>query len=106
MAAAALPIVLGLMDEVPTIVSGVTGIVHAVESLFGKGNGTAKKAAALSALSSAIAIYDGTAPVISNKAPLVQSSALAAVSNLIDDVVALSNALGIFQHGAAPAAPA
>lgn len=43
-----------LLGAAPTTVSGVASLVHGIEGLFGKGNGSAEKAAVICSLQSGV----------------------------------------------------
>lgn len=89
---------LGLLTQAPTIIHGVVSLVHGIESIFGKGNGAAKKAAVLSVFQGGAGIEAAIAESAPGlKLPNFSGDALKALSNLIDDIVAFNNAMGIFQ---------
>lgn len=92
-------IAFGLLSAAPTIISGVASLVHGIEHLFGKGNGTAKKAAVLSAFQGGIEAYGAVAGALPNsKLPQISGTAEKSLEGLIDAIVAFYNDLGIFQH--------
>jgi hypothetical protein len=96
---------LGLLTEAPAIVSGVASMVHGIEGLFGKGNGAAKKAAVQAAVSGAVSAYNAVPAAGVTKLPTINAPDFqAALGQLIDAIVNVYNALGVFKS--APAAPA
>ncbi len=100
MAAAVLPLVLGILPEMPNIITSVVGIVGAVESLFkpNKKQGPTKKDAAMAMIEDLLNLY-GSAETVVPKLPQVNTSDMnAALSQIIDGVVALNNAIGVFTH--------
>lgn len=83
----------------------VGSIVQGIEALFGQGNGSQKKSAAISAVQAGLGAYGAvTGADVSN------SSLPTDLGALIDAAVAVYNDLGIFTHSAvttsAPAASA
>lgn len=92
---------LSLLTDAPAIVHGVASLIHGFEGLFGKGNGTAKKAAVLQAFKGGTEAYTAVAKDVPKVAlPKVSDSSATALSNLIDAIVAFNHAMGIFQHTA------
>ena len=90
----------GLLSAAPTIVTGITSLVHGIEHLFGKGNGQAKKAAVISAFQGGIQAYSSVAGALTGaKLPQVTEASQKSFENLVDAIVAFYNELGIFQHG-------
>jgi hypothetical protein len=93
-------IALGLLGAAPTIITGITNLVHGIEALFGKGNGAAKKAAVLSAFSGGIDAYTAAAGAMPQvKLPKFSGDTEKAFSSLVDAIVAFNNAMGLFSHG-------
>ncbi len=98
---------LGLLSEAPAMVSGVAAMIHGIEGLFGKGNGKAKKAAVLGAVSGAVSAYNAVPASGVTKLPSIDAPDFqAALANLIDAIVEVYNALGVFRHPTATPAPA
>jgi hypothetical protein len=98
MAAAVIPVALSLLGQAPKLISAVSGVVQAVEGLFGKGQGQSKKQAAQTMLADVFNIYGTVAPAVGLKTAGA-SEVMAATSNLIDAVVQFYNAIGVFAHG-------
>ena len=91
---ATLPVIFGALADAPQIVSGVAQLILAMEALFGKGNGAAKKAAVMGALNSAVVTYDGVAVRRPGKLPLIQTAPVQkAVGDMIDNVVSVFNSV-------------
>lgn len=87
---------MGFLKSIVGILPFVGGIVQAVESLFGHGNGASKKQAAMSGVQSTLDAFGSVTGAN------VSGSTLAAdLGKLIDATVAVYNDLGIFTHGAA-----
>jgi hypothetical protein len=94
---------LGLLGAAPTIIQGISSIVHGIEHLFGKGNGAAKKQAVLTAFNSGVDAYNAVASAATGlKLPSISGDAEKALGNLVDAIVSFYNAIGIFQHGTQP----
>jgi hypothetical protein len=96
-------IALAVLGAAPTIIQGITSLVHGIENIFGKGNGQAKKQAVLQAFQGAVGAYNaglGAASAVDPKIKLPQISddTIKAMSNLVDAIVAFYNAVGIFTH--------
>lgn len=96
-------IALAVLGSAPTIIQGISGLVHGIESLFGKGNGAAKKAAVIQAFQGAVGAYNAglTAAQTADpkiKLPQVSNETVSAMGNLVDSIVAFFNAVGIFTH--------
>ena len=92
---------LGLLSAAPTIITGISSLVHGIENLFGKGNGQAKKAAVLSAFNGGIQAYQAAAGALpSLNLPKMSGETETAFSQLVDAIVAFYNATGIFQKSA------
>lgn len=88
---------LGLLTAAPTIVQGISSLVHGIEHLFGKGSGSAKKAAVLSAFQGGIEAYNAVASAATGlKLPPVSGDTEKAFGDLVDAIVAFYNATGIF----------
>lgn len=88
---------MGILAGVLNIVPFIGSIVHAVEGIFGKGNGTAKKQAAMTLATSGLGAY--SAFIQGDTGQVKDVTAInAAISALIDDSVAFYNALGVFKH--------
>ena len=93
-------IAVGLLGAAPTLIQGVASLVHGIESLFGKGTGSAKKAAVLSAFNGAVQAYSGVAGALPGvKLPQMSGAAETAFGKLVDAIVGFYNATGIFQTG-------
>lgn len=93
-----------LLGAAPQIITGVATLVHSVETIFGKGNGSAKKAAVVAALPTMISTYDGIAGAASLP-QISQPDFQAALNELIDSIVKFNNVVGVFRHATpAPAA--
>lgn len=90
---------MGLLSTIIGIVPLVIDTVKTVETFFGAGNGSQKKQAVLSAVQDTTNIYDKLRGTNASSGDVT-----AAISELIDAVVKLNNALGVFTHAAAPAA--
>lgn len=90
---------MGILSGLVAIIPYIGTIVQGVETLFGSGNGTTKKNAALAMAGAGLNIY-GTASNDANVANATNQAAfMTALGNLIDDVVAVYNAVGVFEHG-------
>lgn len=76
------------------VVPFVGGIVQSIESLFGKGNGTTKKQAAMTVVTQLLAAAGAVDPAVGVAGTALES----ALSGLIDAVVAFYNAAGVFEH--------
>lgn len=98
-------IAFSLLGAAPSIISGVAGLVHAVESIFGKGNGAAKKAAVVSVLPTLVSTYDTVAGTTSLP-QISQPDFSAAYSELIDAIVKFYNVAGVFHHSTPAQIPA
>ena len=84
---------MGLLKTIVGVLPFAGGIVQAVESLFGHGDGATKKQAALSGVQSILAAFGSvTGADVSN------STLAADLGKLIDATVAVYNDLGIFTH--------
>lgn len=94
-----------LLGAAPQIITGIAGLVHSVESIFGKGNGSAKKAAVVSVLPTLVSTYDSVAGTTSLP-QINQQEFTDAYSELIDSIVKFYNVAGIFHHQAPAPAPA
>lgn len=88
---------MGILAGILNVIPYVGSIVQAIEGLFGKGNGTAKKEAAMTLVTSGLGSY--SAFVQGSTGAVKDTTAVnTAVSKLVDDTVELYNALGIFTH--------
>lgn len=94
-------VALGLLAAAPQIIQGITGVVHAVERIFGHGQGGSKKQAALAMSSDLLNIYSAIAPT-AGLTGAGTSQVESALSNLIDSIVAFYNASGVFVHEQKP----
>lgn len=103
MAAGLVSLGLAVVPEIPSIFHGIVGLIHGIEGLFGKGNGKAKKAALVAALSSGVEAYDATAQAVAgtkigSALPQINSDGFqTALSTLIDAIIGFNNATGIFR---------
>ncbi len=70
----------------------ITSTVKAVEGIFGAGNGTQKKQAAVAAISDVLNIFNSVHPSVSFQS----SDLMAGVAEVIDGVVKILNATGEF----------
>lgn len=92
-------IAFGLLSAAPTIITGVASLVHGIEHLFGKGNGSAKKAAVISAFQGGIEAYGAVAGALPGaKLPQLTGETQKAFEGLVDSIVSFYNAIGIFTH--------
>lgn len=94
-------IALAVLGAAPTIIQGISGLVHGIESLFGHGNGQAKKAAVVQAFTGAIGAYNAGVGAASTadaklKLPQISNDTVKAMGDLVDAIVAFYNATGIF----------
>lgn len=87
---------MGIIGSIVGVLPFVGGIVQAVESLFGAGNGASKKQAAMSGAQS---ILDAFGSV--SGANVTGSTLAADLGKLIDATVAVYNDLGVFTHAGA-----
>jgi hypothetical protein len=91
---------LGLLTAAPTIIQGVSSLVHGIENIFGKGSGAAKKAAVVQAFQGGVEAYNATAAAATGlKLSPVGGDTQKAFGDLVDAIVTFYNAIGIFQHG-------
>lgn len=100
MGAAIVPLVVNLLPEIPSIITLVTDVVKSVETFFApnKKAGPSKLTAAQAMIADLLGIY-AAAENVSPKVPNVNTSDMnAAITQIINGVVALNNALGVFQH--------
>lgn len=97
-------IAFSLLGAAPQIVAGIGGLVHAVESIFGKGNGAAKKAAVVSVLPTLVQTYDSVAGTTSLP-QISEPEFAAAYSELVDSIVKFYNVAGVFHHSSPAPAP-
>jgi hypothetical protein len=98
---------IGLLTEAPAMISGVAAMVHGVESLFGKGNGAAKKAAVQAAVGGAVQAYNSGDTATGTKLPQINAPDFqAALGALIDAIVGVYNSLGVFKSASTTPAPA
>lgn len=94
-------IALAVLGAAPTIIQGISSLVHGIEGIFGKGNGQAKKQAVIQAFQGAVGAYNaglGAVEVADNKIklPQVSDDAIKAMGSLVDAIVTFYNATGIF----------
>lgn len=103
-------IALAVLGAAPTIIQGISSLVHGIENIFGHGNGKAKKQAVVNAFQGAATAYnagvaavEGVDPKVT--LPSIDATSIEALGNLVDAIVAFYNATGIFSHstGTAPA---
>lgn len=87
---------MGIIGTIVGVLPCVGGIVQAVESLFGHGNGATKRQAAMSGAQS---ILDAFGAVTG--ANVAGSTLAADLGKLIDATVAVYNDLGVFTHASA-----
>jgi len=89
---------LGLLTAAPTIIQGISSLVHGIENIFGKGNGKAKKAAVLQAFQGGLSAYSAVAQNATGlNLPKISGDSEQAFSDLVDAIVKFNNAIGIFQ---------
>src|SRR5690349_15242142 len=91
-------IAIGLVSIAPQLLSGVFTVVHTVEKIFGGGKGADKKQAAVAMSSDLLNIFSMVAPNL-GLTGAGTSEAQAALSQLIDAIVAFNNAMGVFVKG-------
>lgn len=87
---------MGIIGTIVGVLPFVGGIVQAVESLFGHGNGASKKQAAMSGAQSILDAFGGV-----TGANVAGSTLAADLGKLIDATVAVYNDLGVFTHAGA-----
>lgn len=100
-------IALSLLGAAPTLIQGISSLVHGIENIFGKGNGAAKKAAVLSAFQGGVQAYSAAAQAITGvdpkvKLPQFSGDAQKTFETLVDAIVAFYNATGIFSTSPKP----
>lgn len=88
-------IAVGLITAAPAIYQSIVGVVHAVENIFGHGNGASKKQAALAMSGDLLNIFSSVAPTM-GLTGAGTSEVQSTLSNLIDAIVAFNNASGVF----------
>ena len=98
-------IALAVLGAAPSIIQGISGLVHGIENIFGKGNGQAKRAAVLQAFQGAIGAYNAGLGAASSvdpkiKLPQISNEAVNAAGELVDAIVKFYNATGIFTKSA------
>jgi hypothetical protein len=94
-------IAIGLISAAPAIYTAVVNVVHSVEAIFGKGNGAQKKTAAMAMSGDLLNIFSTVAPML-GLTGAGTSEVQAALSNLIDAIVAFNNATGVFVKSQKP----
>lgn len=86
---------MGAFLHVFSIILTAIGLVHSVEQKLGAGNGLVKKAAVLDPVLNIAGTVGQALGVTPNSSDLTNG-----VSKVIDGVVSIFNALGIFKHSA------
>jgi hypothetical protein len=84
---------MGILTTILGLLPLVTNTVSAIETMFGAGNGPVKKQAVVAAVGDGLNIYANL-----KGRPVGTGDVSAAIGELVDAVVKLNNALGIFQQ--------